>query len=249
MNKARTAGKAVPEDAAAQARRKQHHRAPQRGSVMPFLYTEYGPASRIFALILYLFLYLLLCLCLYSFLCSLAACSLLAARGAEAYPRLRSLTFFRIPRTAAAPSAAPSVNGMCQNCTWDRDIFHIVRASCGRLFFYVPESLLEGSPSAAALSASPEKTPTAQPAGGRAPPRSGFSDRSAPHIKTAAFSLPWESVFVFFFDGPDHRTPFCRLRTPQPDALPPGKGHKPGLAAAPTHFVHSLYTSRTKKAQ
>lgn len=150
---------------------------------------------------------------------------------------LLPLTFFRIPRTAAAPSAAPSVNGMCQNCTWDRDIFHIVRASCGRLFFYVPESLLEGSRTARLLRRKPR--PCCRPR--RRPAHSPSAD------KPAAILLPWESVFVFFFDGPGRRSP--SLPSPPPP-FPPHPAEKRGkfrLGRGPDTFcTQSVYLSDEK---
>ena len=146
------------------------------------------------------------------------------------------LTFFRIPRTAAAPSAAPSVNGMCQNCTWD--IFHVVRASCGRLFFLCPGVPLGRQPHGPPpLPKKPAALPTEE-----TPRPFTFRRQACRYFASSGVR------FCHFYPGVSgQRTPFCRLRIPQPGALPPGKGHKPGLAAAPTHFVHSLYTSRTKK--
>ena len=105
------------------------------------------------------------------------------------------LTFFRIPRTAAAPSAAPSVNGMCQNCTWD--IFHIVRVSCGRLFFLCPGVPLGRQPHGPPP---PPKKPTALPT--EETPRPVHSPSIEKTDKSAAFLLPRASVFAIFIRGP-----------------------------------------------
>lgn len=76
-----------------------------------------------------------------------------------------------------------------------------------------------------------------------------FRPFRSPH-KDGGLFAPSGVRFCHFYPGASgRRTPFCRLHTPQPGVLPPEKGYKTGLAAAPTHFVHSLYTSRTKKAQ